>query len=230
MDDVEVVYNCCSINDVWAERVVDLSAWAGQTVDIRWTFQTTDAWFNFFYGWAVDNVTVGVPGTHPDCDDNGVPDECDLDFNQNGTPDACEPPLGANYCEATPNSSGLPASLYALGSPFITDDDVTLVTVNAPANTVGYYLMSENQAFIPGFGGGQGNLCLGPPIVRFSHQPGGVLTSGDAGIMGYELDLSDLPHGIGFSTFDMWNFQLWFRDHNPGSTSNTSDGVRITFL
>ena len=26
-----------------------------------------------------------------------------------------------------------------------------------------------------------------------------------------------------------WNFQLWFRDQNPGTTSNTTDGVSILF-
>ena len=28
---------------------------------------------------------------------------------------------------------------------------------------------------------------------------------------------------------DTWNFQAWFRDMNPGPTSNFTDGVAVTF-
>ena len=28
---------------------------------------------------------------------------------------------------------------------------------------------------------------------------------------------------------EAWNFQLWYRDLNPDTTSNTSDGVMVRF-
>jgi hypothetical protein len=28
---------------------------------------------------------------------------------------------------------------------------------------------------------------------------------------------------------ETWNFELWYRDNNPGPTSNFSDGLTITF-
>ena len=44
---------------------------------------------------AVDNIAVFIASSAPDCNDNGVPDDCDLaqggaDINANGVLDACE--------------------------------------------------------------------------------------------------------------------------------------------
>lgn len=222
----------------WTTRTVDLSAWAGQTVKIKFRFETDDALFNHFYGWAIDNVQVGRPGTPGilNCNGNLVPDSCEIaagtipDFNGNGLHDGCEPRLGAPFCSANPNSTGAAASIFALGSTTIADNELWLVTTNLPHHQFGYYLMSMGQNFVPLFAGSQGNLCLGAPILRFSHQPGGVLNTGSLGAVGYPVDMTSLPQGVQFMTLDTWNFQLWFRDVNPSSTSNTSDGVSVTFF
>src|SRR6185436_14686763 len=42
----------------WVTRSLDLSAYAGQTVRIRFSFDTIDAGFNNFEGWYVDDVNV----------------------------------------------------------------------------------------------------------------------------------------------------------------------------
>ncbi len=138
--------------------------------------------------------------------------------------------IGATYCVANPNSSGLPASIAAFGSVVIADNDVTLVTTDVAANQFGYFLMSMNQGFVPLFGGSSGNLCLNHPIVRLSHAPGGVLNSGPKGVMLFPMDLTALPQNTVFMPGETWNFQLWFRDVvGANFTSNTSDGLSITW-
>ena len=42
----------------WVSRAVDLSAYAGKTIRIRFAFDTIDAFFNDFEGWYVDDVNV----------------------------------------------------------------------------------------------------------------------------------------------------------------------------
>ena len=115
---------------------------------------------------------------------------------------------------------------FAFLAEVIASNDVTLETTDVSPNKFGYYLMADSQAFVPLFGGSQGNLCLGSPIVRFSKA---VKFSGPQGVITLALDLTSLPQGTVFQPGQTWNFQLWFRDVNPGPTSNTSDGLAITF-
>jgi hypothetical protein len=46
------------------------------------------------------------------------------------------------------------------------------------------------------------------------------------------LDLNDTPTNTGTTSIlsgETWNFQAWFRDDNPTSTSNFSNAVAVTF-
>jgi hypothetical protein len=92
--------------------------------------------------------------------------------------------------------------------------------------------MSQGTNQIPGFGGSQGVLCLGPPIIRFDQSagPGNQIdqTTG-AGTRSYSVDFAALPQGIAFAPGETWYFQLWFRDQNPALTSNTTDGIEVMF-
>ena len=86
--------------------------------------------------------------------------------------------------------------------------------------------MSQNSDFVPFFSGSQGNLCLGSPIRRFVND---VLDSGTEGEVSTTLDFDDLPGNVEFQPGERWFFQYWYRDMNPGSTSNTTPGVSVTF-
>ncbi|MEE8466851.1 MAG: hypothetical protein V3T22_00250, partial [Planctomycetota bacterium] len=164
--------------------------------------------------------------TFSDCDGNGVPDECDPDSNGNGVPDACE--LGTNYCgPAVPNSSGVPALISALGSDVAADNDFSLLATQLPTHRSGYFLSSKTQGFVATPPGSQGNLCLGGQIGRFAKQ---VQDSGPDGRIALVLDLTDLPPGHQVvQAGETWNFQCWFRDQNPGQTSNFTNGVAVQF-
>lgn len=130
------------------------------------------------------------------------------------------------YCSSNINSGSIAgASLSGTGSTNSADQDLSLNATGLPINKWSYFLMSRSQTFVPFFGNSQGNLCVGAPQYRFS---GNVLSTG-AGSLSFAPDFNNLPQSQQFLPGDTWNFQLWFRDNFPGTTSNTTNGVSVTF-
>lgn len=43
---------------VWREKVIDLTSYAGQTIKLRFSFDTKDAYANWFQGWFIDDINV----------------------------------------------------------------------------------------------------------------------------------------------------------------------------
>ena len=82
------------------------------------------------------------------------------------------PVLGANYCDETPNSTGLPATLVGTGTKQIANNDFGLYAQGLPVGSPGYFICSPNQAQVPGPGGSQGTLCVGG-LHRALPEPGG---------------------------------------------------------
>ena len=193
----------------------------------------------------------GLPGI--DCDGNGLIDSCemtvnpDLDCNANGILDLCEnlspdedvngdnlldSCFTPNYCTGASNSSGSGGTMQILGTPEMALDDCTLHATGLPALQWSYFIMSQSQGYVPDFGGSQGILCVGAPIVRFNITAGPGQQIDQTTLSGersYTLDFANLPQGITFQPGDTWHFQLWFRDQNPGQTSNTTDGISVMF-
>ncbi len=134
--------------------------------------------------------------------------------------------MGTAYGQVETNSTGGRATLSAFGGAVIDHNCLTFQANGLPPNQFGYFLMSLSQGFVPLFGGSEGNLHLALPIVRFSSD---ILTSDINGSAVFEPDLSALPQGTMFQPGETWNFQIWFRDTNPGLTSNTSNGLAVTF-
>ncbi|MCP3918076.1 MAG: PQQ-dependent sugar dehydrogenase [bacterium] len=132
----------------------------------------------------------------------------------------------SDYCSANPNSTGNPAEISVTGIPSVTAANLTLNGDGLPPNQFGYFLMAQTQDFLALFGGSQGNLCLGMPIVRFA---GDILNTGAGGSVSFPPDFGNLPNGATFEVGDTWNFQLWYRDQNPTTTSNTTAGVSVQF-
>ncbi len=135
----------------------------------------------------------------------------------------------ANYCTALANSSGAAATMSASGSGSVAANDLVVVSSSMPQNTVGYFLPSRTQRFVPMPAGSSGNLCLGGAIGRYSNS---VLASGVAGEISLSINLAQMPTPTGFVTAvagETWNFQSWFRDALLGSpTSNFSDGLAVS--
>jgi hypothetical protein len=137
--------------------------------------------------------------------------------------------IGNKYCSAATNSTGLSASIRAFGSHTAADDTLILRVEDLPPSQFAYYIGSQSQAFLPMAGGSQGNLCVGSPTARFNSQVG---PTGD-GSYAISVDLSSVPLPPSFthtiSAGETWNFQCWYRDSNPMSTSNFSDGISILY-
>ena len=194
-------------------------------------------------GEALDCNGNGVPdscdlaaGSESDCNQNGVPDSCELldparDLNLSGVLDECEA-IGSRYCTASANSSGLPGELSILGSPLLLQDDVTLIAHQLPLQTFGLFLTSRTPASINPVNGSQGTLCVSGSVGRYVG-PGQIVNSGTIGAVALPIDLAAMPTPTGLvaaTTFSTWYFQLWYRDANPGPTSNFTDAVLVTFL
>jgi len=84
---------------------------------------------------------------------------------------------------------------------------------------------------VPGVGGSQGTLCVGPSVGRVVG--GVVFQAGPTGTVSVAADLGALPTPAGAVSVqpgETWNFQAWFRDANPSQTSNMTDAVSVTFL
>ena len=97
-----------------------------------------------------------------------------------------------------------------------------------PSNQFGYFLVSDTQAIVINPGGSQGVLCLGGTIGRFSGQ---IQNSGLLGTFSIPVDLTSLPTTpvSAVAPGDTWNFTAWYRDNNPGPTSNFTDALAVTF-
>lgn len=151
---------------------------------------------------------------------------------------------GAVFCQpAGTNSSGdsvvlIPGPSASAGS------GMHLNAFGGPPGQAGYFLVSGGNA--GSLAVGQGTLCLSGPIGRYSPVFGGAgnslgdfnlagifrSTSGTSGqsAVGFDIPAS-LPAPIGGSIVSgsSWHFQLWYRDQNPGSTSNFSSGLTLQF-
>jgi hypothetical protein len=192
---------------------------------------STGTWEDWFAN-TVYPAIVEVDGA--DCDADTRPDAFEIatapenDWNGDGVLDVCVP---ANYCVGAPNSAGPEGGAMAIsGSPVLADDDVELRATGLPGNQWSFFIMSQSQASIPGFGGSQGTLCLGAPLYRFNRAAlGEIALTTPLGVRSLVLQVNNLPQGQNFLPGETWNFQLWYRDQNPGQTSNTTDGISVMF-
>lgn len=143
------------------------------------------------------------------------------------------PTVGSAYCDAEPNSLGLPASLGAYGSIVASENQLTLLAGNLPPQANVLFMVSDARTFIGQWASSVGNLCLGGPIYRFAG-PGEVLTSGGAGDACLHVDVSQIPtmNGtVAAMAGDRFTFQCWYRDLDAQgvTTSNLTNAVEIIF-
>ncbi len=138
-------------------------------------------------------------------------------------------PISQDYCSAEPNSTGTFAQTVAEGSSVVHVNEFGLRLEDAPPGVFTYFLASLTPGDVPFAGGSQGRLCLGGTIGRYIAQVGQV--SG-AGTFSLEIDLAAIPTTPASEVMpgDIWHFQAWYRDVNPGNTSNFSAPVRVEFL
>jgi hypothetical protein len=134
-------------------------------------------------------------------------------------------------CDPVANSTLGPALTFASGSEFVAQNQFRLITQGLPPSTFGFYLTSPNVGITVNPPGSQGILCLTGGIGRLNG-PGQLQQSGECGLFDLMLDLTNLPTPGGFTSVmvgETHSFQCWYRDLNPGLTSNFSDAVSVRF-
>lgn len=136
--------------------------------------------------------------------------------------------LAIPYCgPANTNSRGLSAEIRTEGCPTLASNNLVLRATNLAFNSATLFLAARHEDFIPFVSGSQGNLCLGGRIGQYARQAG---NSGPAGEVTLEVDLTAIPIPGGYhsgSPGETWFFQCWYRDVNPGRTSNFTDAVQV---
>ncbi|MCP3915571.1 MAG: hypothetical protein GY711_08460 [bacterium] len=149
-----------------------------------------------------------------------------------GTPsavvDVFTPMVATGYCTSTVNSSGLPARLTTRTEEAGTT--LRLLADDLPGNQMAFFLVGMGQAQLMPLSS-QGIVCLaGGDIGRFD-DPGQAGTSSPSGHFELVVDLGSLPTNPPQPVLvgQTWNFQAWFRDMNPGPTSNFTDASAVAF-
>lgn len=138
--------------------------------------------------------------------------------------------IGANYCVANPNSTGLTGAIEARGSDLVPLNSFRLNASALPPQAAALFLVGTLPGFTQNPGGSQGNICLSGIVGRGI---GGVLNTGASGAVGTPVNLTALPSPAGpfaVTSGTTLNFQCWFRDAVGGvATSNFTDAVQIRF-
>ena len=137
--------------------------------------------------------------------------------------------IGASYCgPAAINSTGAPATLIATGSANVVDNFMTLEVAGLPTNVFGMCLAGLSQGNTPNVGGGQGTLCITPPLAMMNTH---VMNSGSSGSFQVPFDMTQVTvPGWGLpGPGQTWYFQAWYRDQNPLHTTNMTDGYFVMF-
>ncbi|MEZ6017015.1 MAG: hypothetical protein R3F49_17990 [Planctomycetota bacterium] len=140
--------------------------------------------------------------------------------------------VGAPYCTANANSTGVAGAISGSGSASIASNTLTLEASSLPVNSFGFFLTSTTQAVTPNPGGSQGTLCLGGQIGRYVGA-GQIKNSGATGEFSLLLNLNQIPTPNGFVSAMVGqtrSFQAWYRDAIGGNaTSNFTNGLAVTF-
>ncbi|MCP3919876.1 MAG: hypothetical protein GY711_30455 [bacterium] len=135
--------------------------------------------------------------------------------------------LGTAYCSpAVPNSSGFAAEITAHGSSDVATNLVTLTATSLPPGQFGYFLAGQTQG-LSNPPGSQGPICLSGNIGRFNQVP--QIIQGPNGSLRIDLFAIPVNPPQAVQPGDTWNFQCWYRDNQPGATSNFTDAVSLTF-
>lgn len=130
---------------------------------------------------------------------------------------------GVPYCNPTLNSTGEQARAILRGSDILADQSITLEAWALPPSSFGFFLASRTQGTMPV---SQGTFCLGQPFGRFQSF---VQNSGATGMVSLPMPFQQLPSAVTFLPGESWNFTYWFRDANPQTGANFSDGVELTW-
>lgn len=130
---------------------------------------------------------------------------------------------GVNFCTSGPNSTGLPATMFAFGSSSVSNNALQILAGPAPFDAFGIFYYGPDEQNTPF---GNGVRCVGGSIVRspLLTAPGGTFT--------WFIDMPSFDGTTNpITAGSIYNFQCWFRDTPAGGSGfDLSDGMRFQFL
>lgn len=136
--------------------------------------------------------------------------------------------IGARYCPANPNSTGVAGSIGAEGVGYAGGQALHLSAYQLPQNVFCYFLGSPVPASTT-TPATSGIVCVGNPLSRFNG-PGQVGNTGAAGRVDLDVDTLAIPLPSGgtlaLASGTTFHFQAWYRD---GATNNLTDAVAVLF-
>jgi len=134
------------------------------------------------------------------------------------------PPCGAvaNECVATPNSTGIGATMGWSGSTSVAQNQFTLTLAGGVPNSAGFFFFGSLAQQTPW---GNGQLCIDGQLFRLL--PAVPFTA--SGTAQRVLNLATVP-GNQITPFSTWRFQCKYRDvAGGGALFNSTDALRVTF-
>ena len=186
-------------------------------------------------GLEIDCDQNGVPDNcEPDCNGNGQVDACDillgssLDSNLNQIPDDCEAPCPAiqTYCTAKLNSNGCLPSMGWSGTPSLSAGSGFIINCTLAIPDRSWQLFYGYAASFSPFQGGF--VCVRPPLRRtVVQQSVGVGPCGGVFSFDYNVWLAgsfDTNLTAGTNVFARW----WMRDPQASFTTGFSNALTFT--
>jgi len=136
----------------WTHYSLDLSSYAGQTIDLSFTFRTMDSLGNWFTGWLVDDVVVRtVPEAFPtSCFGDGIVAGCPC--NHSG--------LTGHGCMNSANTGGAVLTVSGTTHP----DTILLQASDEPPSALTIFL--QGNASVTPVAFGDGLRCAGGTLRR----------------------------------------------------------------
>ncbi len=136
--------------------------------------------------------------------------------------DTRQVPGWSNYCAANPSSLGVAARIEAAGTTSLAADDLTLIAVQLPPNTLGLFFHGRSPAQVAF---GNGYRCIAGPVVRR-----GAIQASAAGVAQQPFAAGNLPPSARVRGGDVVRAQFWYRNPAGGGAGfNLTDGLRILF-
>jgi hypothetical protein len=152
-----LIYEFDVIVESWTLHTLDLTAYAGQTIDLRFEFWAGDFGNNIYLGWLIDDVQIrtAIEIYRRSCYGDGSAAACPC-----GNSSAVGEKAGCL------NSLGIAGKLRGSGVASLAHDTLTLAGSDMPNTTVFYYQGASLWNGGIGFAFGDGLSCVAGPIRR----------------------------------------------------------------
>ena len=202
-------------NSGWQQHTVDLTAYAGNNINLIFRFQSLDNVMNTGAGWFIDDVIVESVPAFGFCFGDGSGAAC-----------PCGNSGAAGHgCASSIDPAG--ARLTSTGTPQVSADTLVLGASGLSNSVVLFFQGTQQQSGGQGAAFGDGLRCAGGSIVRLAavQASGGVANYPGVGQVPVNIK-GGVPGGV------TRTYQVWYRNAAPfctPSTFNLTNGLFVSW-